>query len=335
MTEELDDNLPRLPEQQLVTLDRLWPAPNSRYASAAVSENTRRAYRSDLTHFLLWGGSLPSSTPQVIAYLEDHAQQLSIRTLRRRIATLNEAHRLLSVDSPADSSQVRRVLRGIARTEGKPLKKAPPLLLDQACQLIKHLDGSVGGIRDKAMILTGWALFLRRSELVSFNTEDVRFQKDRALLVLAKGKTDQERMGSTLALPRLDGPACPVAAIELWLKISGITTGPLFRRVLKGGTVGNEEQRLTPYSVNLILKRRATEAGVDEAMLFSGHSLRRGGITQAYAGQQNEADIQRVSRHRSLVQLRDYRDMSAALAGDQPSQDFLTALNDQLLSVAN
>lgn len=333
MTDE-DEVIP-LPPQQVATLDKLWPPTGSRYASAAVSENTRRAYRSDLTHFLRWGGSLPSSPDQVISYLEDHAQSLSISTLRRRIATLNEAHRLLLVDSPADTTQVRRVLRGIARTEGRPQKKAPPLLLEQACRLIQHLDGSVAGIRDKAMILTGWALFLRRSELVSFDREDLRFQKDRALLVLRKGKTDQEGISNTMALPRLGGPACPVAAMELWLQISGITSGPLFRRVFRGGKVGTADQRLTAHSVNLVIKRRAFEAGVDEALLFSGHSLRRGGITQAYAAQQNEADIQRVSRHRSLLQLRDYRDMSAALAGDQPSQDFLMALNEQLLSATS
>lgn len=312
-------------------LDELWPPPTSRYASAAVAENTRRAYRSDLRHFLLWGGSLPSTSQEVIDYLEAHAKKFSIRTLRRRVATLNEAHRLLGIQvSPADNSAVRRVLRGIARTEGRPARKAPPLLLEHATRLIRRLDGSVAGCRDRALILVGWALFLRRSELVAIDREHIRFYKDRALITFEKTKTDQEREGSLLALPRLNGPACPVAAIEVWLQISGITEGPVFRRVLRGGTVGKLHQRLTPHSVNLILKRRALEAGVDDALLFSGHSLRRGGITEAYAAQQNEADIQRVSRHRSLIQLRDYRDESAALAGSQPAEDFLLALNDQL-----
>lgn len=326
-----DENHRNLPERHAVMLDSLWPAPTSRYASAAVADNTRRAYRSDLAHFLRWGGSLPSTTQEVIDYLEAHAKALSIRTLRRRVATLNEAHRLLNVISPADNSHVRRVLRGIARTEGRPARKAPPLLLEHASRLIRRLDGSVAGVRDRALILIGWALFLRRSELVAIDREHVRFMDDRVLIMLERGKTDQENKGNLLALPRLNGPACPVIALETWLQLSGITEGPIFRRVLRGGTVGKLDQRLTPHSVNLILKRRALEAGVDEALLFSGHSLRRGGITQAYAAQENEADIQRVSRHRSLVQLRDYRDSSAALAGAQPSEDFLLALNEQLL----
>lgn len=327
MTDNPPDSLPELAQR---TLDQLWPPPSSRYASAAVSDNTRRAYRSDMQHFLHWGGTLPTTTDEVIEYLEDHATKLSIRTLRRRVATLNEAHRLLGVDSPADRSQVRRVLRGIARTEGRPAKKAPPLMLDQACRLIRRLDGSVGGVRDRAMILVGWALFLRRSELVAIDREHLAFQDDRVLITLGQTKTDQEREGTLLSIPRIGGPACPVAALEQWFQVSGIVAGPVFRRVYRGGSIAGPEHRLTPYSVNLILKRRAQEAGVDGALLFSGHSLRRGGITQAYAAHQLESDIQRVSRHRSLVQLRDYRDASAALAGTQPSQEFLAALSKQL-----
>jgi len=312
-------------------LDKLWPEPRSRYAAASVAENTRRAYRSDMDHFLSWGGGLPSTTQEVIDYLEDHATTLSIRTLRRRVATLNEAHRLYGFESPADSGHIRRVLRGIARTEGKPPRKAPPLMLDQACMLIRRLDGTPAGVRDRAMILVGWSLFLRRSELVAYDYSHLKIMRDRATLMIDQSKTDQERLGKILALPRIGGPACPVTALETWLNISGITSGPIFRRVFRGGAIGKESDRLTAASVNLILKKRATEAGVDDALLFSGHSLRRGGITQAYASQQSEADIQRVSRHRSLMQLRDYRDESAALAGEQPATDFLKALNDKLV----
>jgi integrase len=321
------------PDPKQLMLDQLWPRATSRYADAAISDNTRRAYRSDLAHFLAWGGTLPSSVQEIIDYLEAHAQSHSIRTLRRRVATLKEAHRLLDVECPADSPVIRRVLRGIANREGRPAKKAPPLLVDQASRIIRRLDGSVAGVRDRALILVGWALFLRRSELVSIRREDVRISSDRMLIAISRSKTDQENVGNLMSLPRTGGPACPVAALEQWLGISGITTGPLFRRVFRGGALGKEHQGLTAHSVNLIIKKRALEAGVDEPALFSGHSLRRGGITQAYAGNTSEADIQRVSRHRSLLQLRDYRDDATALLGHQPSQDFLMALNESLMDL--
>lgn len=313
-------------------IDSLWPAPKSQYAQAAISDNTRRAYRADLKHFLSWGGSLPSDTQEIIDYLEAHAKVLSIRTLRRRIATLNEAHRLLGESSPADRSEVRRVLRGIARKEGKPAKKAKPLLVEQARDLILKLDGSVAGIRDKAIILVGWALYLRRSEIVALNYEHLHFQKDRIIITMERSKTDQENDGRFLAIPKIGGPACPYEAVKLWLRVSEIDSGPLFRRIFKGGRIGTEHQRLTPTSVNLVLKNRALAAGVSDSQLFSGHSLRRGGITESYSADVSESDIQKVSRHRSIAQLRDYRDTSHALKGNQPSQSFLEELNSSLFA---
>lgn len=316
-------------------LDELWPQTQSRHDHDAVSNNTRRAYRSDMAHFLAWGGFIPSSTEEVIDYLETYAVALSIRTLRRRVAALNEAHRLLGVSSPADRNEVRRVLRGIAAREGKPPKKAQPLLLYQARDLILKLDGSMSGVRDKALILLGWALFLRRSEIVALNYEQIVFMPDHILTHLGRSITDQENVGLTLTVPRLDGPACPVAALELWIRVSEITEGPIFRRVFKGGSIGSSHQRLTPSSVNLILKRRAREAGVSNGQLFSGHSLRRGGITESYACKVPEEAIQQLSRHKSLSQLRDYRQEAGVVAGDQPSQAFLSQLNALLSPGAN
>lgn len=311
-------------------IEQLWPQAVSKYAAASMSDNTRKAYRSDIAHFIAWGGSLPASTQMVIAYLEDHAKSLSIRTLRRRVATLNEAHRLLGVDSPADCSAVRKILRGIARTEGKPAHKAPPLLLEHATLLIQGLDGSPGGIRDKAMILLGWSLFFRRSELVALEATDLRFQRDRIVITRPKGKTNQERSGQMVSVPRIGGPACPYAAVKAWMRLSGITSGPLFRRVYKGGSINPEPTPLTGHMVSEMLKKRCMKSGVNDALLFSGHSLRRGGITEAYSLNENESDIQRISDHKSLIQLRSYREDAEALQGRQASTSFLEALGARL-----
>lgn len=315
-------------------IEKLWPLTASKYAAAATSENTRRAYRSDIAHFIAWGGSLPATTAMIIEYLEDHAQTLSVRTLKRRIATLNEAHRLLGLDSPADCSAVRKITKGIARTVGKPVKKAPPLLLDHAFQLIKGLDGSPGGIRDKAMILLGWSVFFRRSEIVALDVTDLNFLKDRIVITRPRGKTNQERSGQKVAVPKIDGPACPYQAVKDWIKLSGFKEGPLFRRVYKGGAIKAEPTPLTGHMVSEMLKKRCQNSGVDGALLFSGHSLRRGGITEAYSSNENESDIQKTSDHKSLMQLRTYRDDAAALAGRQASTTFLEALSDKLAQPA-
>src|SRR5205085_6802792 len=57
------------------------------YVRDSLAENTRRAYQSDLRHFESWGGPLPASAEIVAAYLAAHADQLSVMTLVRRLAS--------------------------------------------------------------------------------------------------------------------------------------------------------------------------------------------------------------------------------------------------------
>ena len=54
-----------------------------RYIEAATRENTRRSYQSAIRHFEVeWGGFLPASADEIARYLADHAQSLSVNTLR-------------------------------------------------------------------------------------------------------------------------------------------------------------------------------------------------------------------------------------------------------------
>ena len=62
------------------------------YLRQSVSENTRRAYKSDLGHFLAWGGSVPCTDELLAAYLAHHAETLAIATLTRRLASISKAH---------------------------------------------------------------------------------------------------------------------------------------------------------------------------------------------------------------------------------------------------
>lgn len=313
-------------------LDELWPiaAQSGFYADSSLSNNTIRAYRSDLRHFLAWGGDIPCQSEDVIRYLEDNASSLSLRTLKRRVVAISEAHALLGFDSPTHQPRVKKTIQGIARQLGTPAKKARPLLVDSIYELLVHLDGSPSGIRDKAMILVGSALFLRRSELAAIRVRDIKFMPDRALLTIQGSKTDKERAGAMLPIPKIGGSACPYAALKHWLELSGIQDGYLFRRVFKGGNVSKEDKPLSGFSVAEMIKKRCQQAGIEDFGEFSGHSLRRGGITQAYASDVPESDINFVSRHKSLEQLRDYRDANTVMHGDPASASFLQQLSEKL-----
>jgi integrase len=122
------------------------------------------------------------------------------------------------------------------------------------------------------LLLVGFAGAFRRSELVALNVEDLEESELGFKVTIRHSKTDQEGAGQTIAIVR-GSVACPVTALKAWLEAAGITTGPIFRSVRKGGAVG---ERLAAQSVADIVKR----VGLDPAV-FAGHSMRSGFLTSA------------------------------------------------------
>ncbi len=102
-------------------------------------------------------------------------------------------------------------------------------------------------MRDRALLLVGFAGALRRSELVALDHEDVRFTKDGLVLRICSSKGDQEGEGADVGVARGSRPGtCPVRAVEAWLRRAGIKYGPVFCRLTAAGTI---EGRLTGKGV--------------------------------------------------------------------------------------
>ena len=100
---------------------------------ASIADNTRRAYRSDLTHFAAWGGTLAAEPALVASYIAAHADTLSVATLVRRIATISKAHEARGLLNPCRSEIVRATLRGVKRTRGVAQQEAKPLCCGRTC----------------------------------------------------------------------------------------------------------------------------------------------------------------------------------------------------------
>lgn len=147
------------------------------YVRRALAPSTLRAYRVDLDHFAAWGGTIPSADAQVAAYLAAHAEILAVATLVRRLASISQAHSILSLPSPTGSALVRATLRGIQRARGVAQRRAKPLLRDDLFLVLDRMGDDVRSIRDRALLLLGFAGGFRRSELVAIdctNIEPVR-----------------------------------------------------------------------------------------------------------------------------------------------------------------
>jgi integrase len=160
----------------------------------------------------------------------------------------------------------------------------------------------LSGLRDRAVLLLGFAGAFRRSELVALDVADITEAKTGLLIKIRRSKTDQEGEGITIAIAKGD-VACPARALREWLDAAGIETGPIFRAINKGGTVATD--RLTGRSVANIVKAYAGRAGFD-ASTFSGHSLRSGFLTSAAANGASIFKMMDVSRHKSVDTLRGY-----------------------------
>ncbi len=265
-----------------------------RFIEAATSANTRRAYDSDLRHFLAWGGSVPSRPDIVAEYLAAHANAFSMATLARRLVAIRRAHALRGLADPTKSELARLTLRGVRRIHGRPQQRVAPLRVEHLSAVVSVLGRSMRDIRDRALLLIGFAGAFRRSELSAVNCNWIERTEQGIVLTLPKSKTDQEGRGRSVAIPRVGGPICPVAALDAWLEASGIVDGPLFRPVSKAGKV--LESWLSASAVAIIVKRRAAQIGLDPER-YSGHSLRAGFATSAAAAGLSISQIKGQTGH--------------------------------------
>jgi len=293
------------------------------YAKASSSENTRKAYASDWRHYTGWArrhglAALPPD-PQIVGlYIAACASGAltgkpgSVRTIERRLSALawNFSQRGEVFDRK--DRHVATVLAGIQRTQGRPPEQKEAVLSEDLVAMIATLDlGDLRGLRDRAILLVGFAGGLRRSEIVGLacHADDGLggwFEKrDEGILLTLRGKTGWREVeigrGSSEA-------TCPVVALETWVRFARIERGPVFRRVV-GTSVGSEA--LTDKHVARLVKQTALVAGVrgdlsegDRAKKFSGHSLRAG---LASSAEVDERYVQKQLGHASGEMTRRYQ----------------------------
>ena len=296
------------------------------YAKASSAANTQRAYAADWKHYNAWcrRQALPAlpPDPQVIGlYIAAQAsgaaasdrKASSVGTIERRLSAL--AWNFAQRGQPMDRADrhIATVLAGVRRTHGRPPVQKEAALPEDLRAMLATLDlGDLRGLRDRAILLVGFAGGLRRSEIVGLacHPEDALDGGwievfDNGLLLTLRGKTGWREVeigrGSSDA-------TCPVVALETWLKFARISRGPVFRRVV-GKTVGAD--RLADKHVVRLVKRTAMTAGVrgdltegERERKFAGHSLRAG---LASSAEVDERYVQKQLGHSSAEMTRRYQ----------------------------
>jgi len=312
------------------------------YVRAASADNTRTAYAKDWRHFTSWCRRtgfepLPPDPTTIGLYITACASgaaagtatgrsrngdprqgspALSVATIERRLSGLawNFTQRGFVLDR--GDRHIATVMAGIRRKHFKPPRVKEAVLGDDLLAMIATLGHDLRGLRDRAMLLLGFAGGLRRSEIVGLDVirDDksdaggwIEFFPDKGVLVTLRGKTGWREIevgrGSS-------DQSCPVVALETWIKFGRIARGPLFRRIFKDNKTVDVE-RLSDKHVARLVKQTALAAGVrgdlpdaERVLLFAGHSLRSG---LASSAEIEERYVQKQLGHSSAEMTRKYQ----------------------------
>jgi integrase len=269
----------------------------------SIADSTRTAYESDLRHFTAWGGSLPASSAMVASYVAAHARLLAVATITRRVATLSKAHQVMAGENPCQSALVKATLRGLRRKIGTAQKQAKPLLKEELFAILDLMGDSMKDLRDRALLLLGFAGGFRRSELVGLVVADIEHVRQGIIITLRHSKTDQEGAGRKIGIPHGRTRHCPVAALTDWLERAGITEGAIFRPINRHGHL--QPVRLSGDAVSEVIREHLAAIGIDPEG-YSGHSLRAGFATSAAQAGASTLKIRAQTGHASDAMLSRY-----------------------------
>jgi len=304
------------------------------FIAAGTAANTVRSYRSALTYWSAWLqlrygqvlGDAPLPATVTVQFVLDHLARpladgtwahllppaidaalvaarvkgglgaLAFNTVSHRLAVLGKWHRINGWDSPTEASELKTLLREARKAQsrqGVSVRKKTAVVLEPLQALLATCSDGVRGVRDRALLLLAWSGGgRRRSEVVGLQVGDVRrLDADTWLYALGATKTDT---GGTRREKPLRGPAAQ--ALAAWLVAAPAESGPLFRRLYKGGKVGTTG--LSADQVARIVQRRAQLAGLDGD--WAAHSLRSGFVTEAGRQGVPLGEVMAMTEHRSV-----------------------------------
>jgi site-specific recombinase XerD len=295
--------------QAFESLETLY-AERAKLKLALLAANTRRGYHYDWLAFRAWcdRAEVPS-LPASVEAVSLHVTALLIRgrkvsTVARRAAVVAHMHRAHDLVSPV-TVEVRELLRGARRTQTEEARQVRPLSVAdlRQCSRVLRMDGSARAVRDRAVLVVGFASALRSVNLATLAVADVEFCDRGLVLTIYREKTNQEGRCRLIGLPKGNHrDTCPVRCLRAWLDRRGLDPGYVFSRL---DTWGDRKVALQPERFCQILQSAVARIGLDPK-LFGSHSLRSGFVTEAGEAGVGELLIAAQTGHRDMSTLRRY-----------------------------
>jgi integrase len=285
---------------------------------------TVRGYASDLRVFGSWCRefdrvSLPASADTLKKYaiwslLE---KKRRVTTVNRHLAAILDAHKQAKLPAPS-VAEARAVVAEVQQDRGEQPQGKTALRKDDLLRIAQSCSRKTNaGLRDRAILILGFATTLRRSNLARLQLKDVTFDDGgRLVIFVRKSKTDQKSKGRRIAVwPGKRTATDPVRVLADWIKARGSWQGPLFCRIQTGDQLTSDG--ISGESVNDIVKRLVAGVGLDPD-LYGAHSLRAGAITASAQLGRSDQEIMGLSGHESPAVMRMYIDRERLFAGRNP-----------------
>ncbi|QKW32454.1 tyrosine-type recombinase/integrase (plasmid) [Nocardiopsis flavescens] len=290
--------------------DALTPAAAARVADG-WAPNTKRAIDYDWTRFADWCAAtgrrpLPATGATLASYVTHLMQDRPApATIERALGIVQTYHK--AVDLAVNGRPARMALRSYRRewaAGGGRVRRAAAVDVEQLTAMLTAAPDGLAGLRDRTLLLLGFTLMARRSELASLDIGDVRAVGEGLEVFIASSKTDKDAVGATSRVPYGTlALTCAVRTTQDWigaLAEHGLTEGPLLRGIDRygrpAGTPGATLRgtgRMSGAGINLIVQRLAAAAGLEGV---TAHSLRAGPATAAAMAGVPRAQIVRQGR---------------------------------------
>ncbi len=276
------------------------------YIQASTAHNTRKTFQASINAFIKAGYTLPASPESLTFYLNSQSNTKKSQTLKVHLSAIASWHITQGLADPTKHPLVLKTMKGITRVKAYTQRRAIPLNLEQIenFQKIYSNEPSLRDLRNNAMIQLGFFGYFRRSELVSIKFEHLIRTPEGIKILIPRSKTNQEGPPEEIGIPYSNGDICPVTSLFEWLEASKITYGYIFPPIRNNCIMRGH---ITDNKVNLIIKEMVDAIGEDSTY-YSGHSLRRGGATQAYLGGAPDSIVMKHGRWKRLTTMMKYRE---------------------------
>ncbi|CAI7891572.1 unnamed protein product [Closterium sp. NIES-53] len=227
------------------------------------------------------------------------------------------AHKMTGLTCPTNDPFTSQVREFAKRHSPRPNKTKEPVSLHQVHQMThEFIASNIPSVFQKGLIpLLMYTGFLRFSDLVAIQWQDIQFEEAAMWLLIPHSKTDQEGKGIWVPIATTSGTYCPVNITRQFISLAGYdasTKGPLIRVFTRDSKATPHDHAPSYPTVRNWCLEAFKKVGLNANHLGT-HSFRKGAATTTAGIGVSDRMFKRLGRWRS----NNAKDLYVTIAHDQ------------------